>query len=46
MEDEINPLKGFTQKLEYEGVPKHYKHYKLLGHSIVKCRAIEKEKEK
>ncbi|KAH0743301.1 hypothetical protein KY290_031294 [Solanum tuberosum] len=41
-EDTDNLLKGFYQKLEYEGVPKYCK---LLGHSILQCRALEREKE-
>ncbi|KAG5595688.1 hypothetical protein H5410_036920 [Solanum commersonii] len=41
-EDTNNPVKGFYQKLEYEGVPKYCK---LLGHSNLQCRALEREKE-
>lgn len=44
-EDTVNPLKGFVQKIEYEGVPKYCRHCKLLGHSITQCRAIGNEKE-
>lgn len=45
-EDESNLLKGFTQKLEYEGVPKYCKHCRILGHSVVQCRILEKERQK
>lgn len=45
-EDESNPLKGITQKLEYEGVPKYCKHCWILCHSIVQCRILEKERQK
>ncbi|XP_009614260.1 uncharacterized protein [Nicotiana tomentosiformis] len=41
-EYETNPLKSFTQKLEYENVPKYYRHCKLLGHSILQCRKFIK----
>ncbi|XP_059295368.1 uncharacterized protein LOC132048688 [Lycium ferocissimum] len=34
-EDEANPLKGFYQKIEYEGVPKYCRHCKILGHSVL-----------
>lgn len=44
-ENETNPLKGFMQKLEYEGVPKYCKHCRRLGHSIIQHRVVEKEKE-
>lgn len=45
-EDESNPLKGFTQNLEYEVVPKYCKHCKILGHSLIQCRVLEKERHK
>nr|XP_009777335.1 PREDICTED: stress response protein NST1-like [Nicotiana sylvestris] len=45
-EDESNPLKGFTQKLEYEGVPKYCKHCRILGHSVVQYKILEKERQK
>lgn len=44
-EDESNPLKGFTQRLEYESMPKYCRHCKLLGHSIVQCRKMVKREE-
>lgn len=48
-EDESNPLKGFTQKLEYENVPIFCKHYgllgNLLGHSIIQCKKVMKKEE-
>nr|XP_009758915.1 PREDICTED: uncharacterized protein LOC104211540 isoform X1 [Nicotiana sylvestris] len=43
-EEETNPLKGFTEKIEYEHVPKYCKHCKLIGHSLVQCRAAIKKK--
>ncbi|XP_019235905.1 PREDICTED: uncharacterized protein LOC109216224 [Nicotiana attenuata] len=40
-----SPLKGYTQKLEYEGhVPKYGKYCQKVGHYIVNCRSLEKEK--
>ncbi|KAG5594364.1 hypothetical protein H5410_035596 [Solanum commersonii] len=30
---------GFMQKLEYEGIPKYYKHCKKLGHTT-NCRRV------
>ncbi|XP_060212213.1 uncharacterized protein LOC132639829 [Lycium barbarum] len=45
VEDDDSPLKGFTQKIEYENVPKYCRHCKLLGHSILQCRHAEKKKE-
>ncbi|KAK4365067.1 hypothetical protein RND71_016425 [Anisodus tanguticus] len=45
IEEPENLLKGFVQKLDYEGVPKYCRHCNLLGHSIHQCRALEKEKE-
>lgn len=39
-----SPLKGYTQKIEYEGVPKYCKHCRKLGHYIVNCRALQKKK--
>lgn len=43
LDHESKPSKGYTQKLEYENVPKYYRHCKLLGHSIVECRNAEKK---
>ncbi|OIT20358.1 hypothetical protein A4A49_40385 [Nicotiana attenuata] len=43
-EEEMNSLKGFTQKIEYEHVPKYCKYCKLIGHSLVQCRAAIKKK--
>nr|XP_009601640.1 uncharacterized protein LOC104096893 [Nicotiana tomentosiformis]XP_016507924.1 PREDICTED: uncharacterized protein LOC107825566 [Nicotiana tabacum] len=40
-EDDDSPLKGFVQKLEYENVPKYYKHCKKLGHALINCRVLE-----
>lgn len=42
---EDSPLKGYTQKLEYEGVPKYCKHYRKIGHYMINCRALEKKTE-
>ncbi|KAM3398332.1 hypothetical protein P3S68_001847 [Capsicum galapagoense] len=41
-EDENSPLKGFTQKLEYEAIPKYCKHCKKLGHNMLNCRVLER----
>ncbi|OIS96191.1 hypothetical protein A4A49_09538 [Nicotiana attenuata] len=43
-EEETNPLKGFTQNIDYEHVPKYCMHCKLIGHSLVQCRAAIKKK--
>ncbi|XP_060179505.1 uncharacterized protein LOC132609505 [Lycium barbarum] len=43
-EDVPCPLKGFTQKIEYENPPKYYRHCKILGHSILQCRRVEQKK--
>ncbi|XP_009788948.1 uncharacterized protein [Nicotiana sylvestris] len=43
-EYEDSPLKGYTQKLEYEGVPKYFKHCRKIGHYIINCRVLEKKK--
>ncbi|OIT32841.1 hypothetical protein A4A49_39314 [Nicotiana attenuata] len=43
-EYEDSPLKDYTQKLEYEGVPKYCKHCRKIGHYMVNCRALEKKK--
>ncbi|XP_060212194.1 uncharacterized protein LOC132639792 [Lycium barbarum] len=42
-QDEDHTLKGFNQRLEYEGVPKYCRHCKLLGHSILQCRKVKKK---
>ncbi|OIT29172.1 hypothetical protein A4A49_22601 [Nicotiana attenuata] len=42
-EDDESPLKGYTQKLEYEGVPKYCKHCRKLGHNMINSRALEKK---
>ncbi|XP_070024832.1 uncharacterized protein [Nicotiana sylvestris] len=39
-----SPLKCYTQKLEYEGVPKYCKHCRKIGHYMINCRAFEKKK--
>ncbi|KAH0633900.1 hypothetical protein KY284_036686 [Solanum tuberosum] len=41
---ENSPQTGFTQKLEYEGIPKYCKHCKKLGHAIANCRVLERKK--
>ncbi|XP_016458437.1 uncharacterized protein LOC107782109 [Nicotiana tabacum] len=38
------PQKVFVQKLEFEGVPKHCKFCKKLGHNMINCRALERKK--
>lgn len=38
-----SPLKGYTQKLEYEGVPKYCKHCRKLGHNMINCKTLEKK---
>lgn len=43
-EDDESPLKGFTQMLECDNVPKYYRHYRKLGHSLMNCIAIDKMK--
>ncbi|XP_060211621.1 uncharacterized protein LOC132639155 [Lycium barbarum] len=43
-EDENFPRKGFYQKIEYENVPKFCTHCRILGHSILQCRRVEKKK--
>lgn len=37
------PLKGYVQKLEYEGVPKYCKHCRKIGHYVKECRILERE---
>ncbi|XP_060182449.1 uncharacterized protein LOC132612132 [Lycium barbarum] len=44
-EDDNEPLKGYTQKIEYENIPKYCKHYKKLGHNLMECRVLERKKE-
>ncbi|OIT39211.1 hypothetical protein A4A49_28977 [Nicotiana attenuata] len=43
-EYEDSPLKGYTQKLEYEGVPKYCKHCRKIGHYMINCSVLEKKK--
>ncbi|XP_070050094.1 uncharacterized protein [Nicotiana tomentosiformis] len=45
LEDDNTGFKGFAQKIEYEAVPKYCKHCRLLGHSVVQCRFLEKKKQ-
>ncbi|MCD7454706.1 hypothetical protein HAX54_025768 [Datura stramonium] len=42
-EDESTPLKGYSQKFEYETVPKFCKHCKLLGHSTEQGGNVERK---
>ncbi|XP_009610625.1 uncharacterized protein [Nicotiana tomentosiformis] len=39
------PQKGFVQKLEYEGVPRYYKHCRKLRHNMMNCRVLERKGE-
>lgn len=41
-EDEKFPLKRYTQKIEYESIPKFCKHCRKLGHNM-NCRVLEKK---
>ncbi|XP_059311032.1 uncharacterized protein LOC132062488 [Lycium ferocissimum] len=43
MEYENAPLKGFYQKVEYEGIPKYCKHCRKLGHVLANCRVLERK---
>ncbi|XP_060210726.1 uncharacterized protein LOC132637688 [Lycium barbarum] len=43
MEYENAPLKGFYQKVEYEGIPKYCKHCRKLGHVLANCRILERK---
>lgn len=40
-EDENTPLKGFTQKIEYENIHKYCRQCKKLGHNLMNCRVIK-----
>lgn len=40
-----NPLQGFEQKIEYEGVPKYCSYYRSQGHSANQCRRRERDNE-
>ncbi|PHU09465.1 hypothetical protein BC332_21325 [Capsicum chinense] len=44
LENETSPLRGYTQKLEYEGSSKYCKFCKKFGHIMVDCRALERKK--
>lgn len=37
---EDSTLTRFTQKIEYESIPKYCKHCRRLGHSLVQCRNV------
>ncbi|KAG5613553.1 hypothetical protein H5410_024834 [Solanum commersonii] len=45
-ENENSPLQGYNQKLENKNVSKFCGYYKLLGHSIIQCRNVEKKEKK
>lgn len=45
LKNDNTALKEFSQKVEYEVVPRYCKHCRLLGHSIAQCRALEKKKQ-
>ncbi|MCD7446834.1 hypothetical protein HAX54_016928, partial [Datura stramonium] len=34
---------NMAKKIEYESIPKYYKHCQLLGHSIAQCRVLKKK---
>nr|XP_016496201.1 PREDICTED: uncharacterized protein LOC107815190 [Nicotiana tabacum] len=42
-EYEDSPLDGYTQKLEYEGIPMYCKHCRKTRHNVIECRALEKK---
>lgn len=39
-EDENASLKGFTQKIKYESIPKNCKQCKKFGHNLMNCRVL------
>lgn len=41
--DEDSPLEGYTQKIEYENIPKYCTHCRKLGHNVTNCRVLEKK---
>ncbi|OIT22576.1 hypothetical protein A4A49_30549 [Nicotiana attenuata] len=41
-EDENSPLKGYTQKIEYENIPKYCEHCRKIGHKMMNFRVLEK----
>lgn len=41
-----NPLEGYEQKVEYEGVPKYCNYCRLQGHYMNQCRRLERDKAK
>ncbi|XP_060182580.1 uncharacterized protein LOC132612301 [Lycium barbarum] len=43
-EDDNELLKGYTQKIEYENIPKYCKRCKKLGHNMMECRVLERKK--
>ncbi|XP_060168984.1 uncharacterized protein LOC132599789 [Lycium barbarum] len=43
-EDEDSLLKGFSQKIEYESIPKYCNHCRKLGHNMENCIVLEKKK--
>ncbi|XP_070031808.1 uncharacterized protein [Nicotiana tomentosiformis] len=43
-ENEEFPLKGYTQKIKYESIPKFCKHCRKLGHNMMNCRVLEKKR--
>ncbi|WMV14246.1 hypothetical protein MTR67_007631 [Solanum verrucosum] len=44
LENDTSPLRGFTQKIEYEGMPNYCRFCKKLGHMMVDCRVLERKK--
>jgi len=43
-ENDNSPLRGYYQKLEYEGIPKYCKQCKKLGHMLSDCRVLGRKK--
>ncbi|XP_059277898.1 uncharacterized protein LOC132032129 [Lycium ferocissimum] len=43
LEDSNAPLRGFYQKLEYEGVPKYCRHCRKISHYMMECRTIDRK---
>lgn len=44
LKNDTSPLRGFTQKLVYEGILKYCRFCKKLEHLMVDCCALERKK--